>query len=293
MRVAAAVLEDLYGQLKRGRSSAATRWTRACAWRWTGRTPARVRGRRGRRSAPSASSSCAALAEPGGLYARARPPRSGVRAGPGRHRQDLSRRRHGAWPCSSSAGSSGSSCRGRRSRRASGWASCRAICKDKVDPYMRPLYDALQDMLPEGKLQQRIETGQIEIAPLAYMRGRTLSNAYRHPRRGAEHHAVADEDVPHPPGRELPYGGHRRSDAERSAAGHAVRAWATRSRKLRALEAVSVVQFDNEGRGPASAGRRDHRGLRDGGAADRPTDGGSAPAPGRGSRPFRNDGQRQ
>ncbi|MFZ1427352.1 MAG: PhoH family protein [Geminicoccaceae bacterium] len=50
--------------------------------------------------------------------------------------------------------------------------------KEKVDPYMRPLYDALQDMLPEGKLQQRIETGQIEIAPLAYMRGRTLSGAY-------------------------------------------------------------------------------------------------------------------
>ena len=50
--------------------------------------------------------------------------------------------------------------------------------KEKVDPYMRPLYDALQDMLPEGKLQQRLETGQIEISPLAYMRGRTLSNAY-------------------------------------------------------------------------------------------------------------------
>ncbi len=49
--------------------------------------------------------------------------------------------------------------------------------KEKVDPYLRPLYDALQDMLPEGKLQARIETGQIEIAPLAYMRGRTLNNA--------------------------------------------------------------------------------------------------------------------
>ena len=49
--------------------------------------------------------------------------------------------------------------------------------KDKVDPYMRPLYDALQDMMPEGKLQQRIDAGQIEIAPLAYMRGRTLSSA--------------------------------------------------------------------------------------------------------------------
>ena len=50
--------------------------------------------------------------------------------------------------------------------------------KDKVDPYLRPLYDALHDMLPEGKLAQRFETGQIEIAPLAFMRGRTLSNAF-------------------------------------------------------------------------------------------------------------------
>ncbi len=50
--------------------------------------------------------------------------------------------------------------------------------KEKVDPYLRPLYDALQDMLPDGKLQSRLETGQIEIAPLAYMRGRTLSNAF-------------------------------------------------------------------------------------------------------------------
>ncbi len=50
--------------------------------------------------------------------------------------------------------------------------------KEKVDPYLRPLYDALQDMLPEGKLQTRIEQGQIEIAPLAFMRGRTLSHSF-------------------------------------------------------------------------------------------------------------------
>ncbi|MCS6779651.1 MAG: PhoH family protein [Geminicoccaceae bacterium] len=50
--------------------------------------------------------------------------------------------------------------------------------KEKVDPYLRPLYDALRDMLPEGKVQMRIESGQIEIAPLAYMRGRTLSNSF-------------------------------------------------------------------------------------------------------------------
>ena len=50
--------------------------------------------------------------------------------------------------------------------------------KDKVDPYLRPLYDALHDMLPEGKLAQRLESGQIEVAPLAFMRGRTLTNAF-------------------------------------------------------------------------------------------------------------------
>lgn len=50
--------------------------------------------------------------------------------------------------------------------------------KEKIDPYLRPLYDALYDMLPEGKVQSRIESGQIEIAPLAFMRGRTLSNAF-------------------------------------------------------------------------------------------------------------------
>jgi len=50
--------------------------------------------------------------------------------------------------------------------------------KDKVDPYLRPLYDALQDMLPDGKLAARLESGQIVVAPLAFMRGRTLSNAF-------------------------------------------------------------------------------------------------------------------
>ena len=50
--------------------------------------------------------------------------------------------------------------------------------KDKVDPYLRPLYDALQDMLPEGKFATRLESGVIEVAPLAFMRGRTLSNAF-------------------------------------------------------------------------------------------------------------------
>ena len=50
--------------------------------------------------------------------------------------------------------------------------------KDKVDPYLRPLYDALYDMLPADKVFRKLEIGEIEVAPLAFMRGRTLANAY-------------------------------------------------------------------------------------------------------------------
>ena len=46
--------------------------------------------------------------------------------------------------------------------------------KEKVDPYLRPLYDALYDLFGFDKIQKKIETGEIEIAPLAFMRGRTL-----------------------------------------------------------------------------------------------------------------------
>ena len=49
--------------------------------------------------------------------------------------------------------------------------------KDKVDPYLRPLYDALYDMMPGDKVERAITSGIIEIAPLAFMRGRTLANA--------------------------------------------------------------------------------------------------------------------
>jgi phosphate starvation-inducible PhoH-like protein len=50
--------------------------------------------------------------------------------------------------------------------------------RDKVDPYLRPLYDALFDMLPYDQVERRLESGEIEIAPLAFMRGRTLSNSF-------------------------------------------------------------------------------------------------------------------
>lgn len=50
--------------------------------------------------------------------------------------------------------------------------------KEKIDPYLRPLYDALDDMIPPEKLKQHIENRVIEIAPMAFMRGRTLDHAY-------------------------------------------------------------------------------------------------------------------
>ena len=49
--------------------------------------------------------------------------------------------------------------------------------KEKIDPYLQPLYDALQDMIPAAKLTEYMEKGTIQIAPLAFMRGRTLSDA--------------------------------------------------------------------------------------------------------------------
>jgi len=50
--------------------------------------------------------------------------------------------------------------------------------KDKIDPYLRPLYDSLYDLLDYDKIQRKIESGEIEIAPLAFMRGRTLKNSF-------------------------------------------------------------------------------------------------------------------
>jgi phosphate starvation-inducible PhoH-like protein len=50
--------------------------------------------------------------------------------------------------------------------------------REKVDPYLRPLYDALYDMMPADQVTKRLTSGEIEVAPLAFMRGRTLSNAF-------------------------------------------------------------------------------------------------------------------
>ena len=58
--------------------------------------------------------------------------------------------------------------------------------KDKIDPYLQPLYDALQDMIPAAKLKEYMELNIIQIAPLAFMRGRTLNDCGRHFRNEAQ-----------------------------------------------------------------------------------------------------------
>ena len=95
---------------------------------------------------------------------------------------------------------------------------------EKIDPYLRPLYDALHDMIDPESIPRLMAAGTIEVAPLAYMRGRTPQRRVHHPRRGAEHLARADEDVPDPARVRLQDGRHRRRHPGRPAERHAVRA---------------------------------------------------------------------
>ena len=87
--------------------------------------------------------------------------------------------------------------------------------KDKLDPYLQPLYDALQDMVPGAKLKEYMENNVIQIAPLAFMRGRTLNDAVI---ILDEHDDPPDQDVPHPPRNECKNDHYRRRDTDRPAA---------------------------------------------------------------------------
>ena len=81
--------------------------------------------------------------------------------------------------------------------------------QEKVDPYLRPLYDALQEMIHYEKLQRLLQMGVVEVAPLAYMRGRTLSRAFVILDEAQNTKLDPDEDVPHPPGPGFQGGDHR------------------------------------------------------------------------------------
>ena len=87
--------------------------------------------------------------------------------------------------------------------------------KDKIDPYLQPLYDALQDMIPAAKLKEYMELNVIQIAPLAFMRGRTLNDGDIG--RSSEYHDTANQNVPHPHGDEHQNDCYGRYDANRFA----------------------------------------------------------------------------
>ena len=80
---------------------------------------------------------------------------------------------------------------------------------EKIDPYLRPLYDALHDMIDPETIPKLLAAGTIEVAPAGVHARTVAQRRVHHPRRGAEHLARADEDVPHPPRVRLQDRGHR------------------------------------------------------------------------------------
>ena len=95
----------------------------------------------------------------------------------------------------------------------------------KVDPYLRPLFDALHDMMDAERVSAHLERGVIEkVAPLAFMRGRTLNDSFVILDEAQNTSPEQMEDVPHPPGLRLEDGRDRRHHADRPPARAEVRA---------------------------------------------------------------------
>ena len=90
---------------------------------------------------------------------------------------------------------------------------------EKINPYLRPLYDALYDMMEAEKAAKLIERGVIEIAPLAFMRGRTLNDSFIILDEAQNTTIGADEDVPHQAWLQLQGCDYRRRHPDRSARG--------------------------------------------------------------------------
>ncbi len=131
----------------------------------------------------------------------------------------------------------------------------------KVDPYLRPMYDALYEMLGFDRVARNIERQVIEVAPLAFMRGRIAQRLVHHPRRGTEHHRRADEDVPDAPRLRLEGGRHGRHHPDRPAAPAALRpAPCHRGAARRGGRGVHVLQRVR--RRASSAGAAHRAGLR-------------------------------
>ncbi len=132
---------------------------------------------------------------------------------------------------------------------------------EKIDPYLRPLYDALHDMMDPELIPKLMSAGVIEVAPLAYMRGRTSQRCVHHPRRGAEHHRRADEDVPDAPGVRLENRCDRRYHAGRPAGWRRLRT-ALGDADSRRHRRHPLRRAHQRRRGPPPPGVRDRRRVR-------------------------------
>ena len=135
--------------------------------------------------------------------------------------------------------------------------------REKVDPYLRPIYDALYDLMDARVVERALQTGEIEIAPLAFMRGRTLTNAVIILDEAQNTTVDADEDVSDAARRKQPHDRHRRSEpgrpAERPAVGPRRSDAAARRRRR---DRPGDVR--RRGRDPPRVGATDRRRLRKG-----------------------------
>ena len=135
--------------------------------------------------------------EPEALRRRDRQAHHRLRHRPGRHRQDLPRDGQGR------AGAAGQAGQPHHPDPPAVEAGERlgflpGTLYEKIDPYLRPLYDALHDMIDPESIPRLIAAGTIEVAPAGLHARPHAQRRVHHPRRGAEHLARADEDVPHP-----------------------------------------------------------------------------------------------
>ena len=132
---------------------------------------------------------------------------------------------------------------------------------EKLEPYLRPLHDALHDMLPAEEIQRHMDRGTIEIAPLAYMRGRTLNHSFIILDEAQNATAEQNVYVPHAAGNELPNRGHRRPHPNRLAAAKTLGTQGSpnRAEKNSRHRNRRVPQTR---RHPPSLGEKNHRRLR-------------------------------
>ena len=133
--------------------------------------------------------------------------------------------------------------------------------REKVDPYLRPLYDALYDVLPPAKVERDLATGVIEIAPLAFMRGRTLAHSFVILDEAQNTSAMQMKMFLTRIGEGSKMVDHRRPEPDRPAVGAEVGPRGSR-RLLTAIKGIEAVRFTSARRGAPRSRRAHRRGLR-------------------------------